>query len=87
MDPVGGWTTIGASALFLVAAWFPLRRMLSGWLADLLTAACGAGVGVGGLLLLHDVGLASWIVAPVLTGLGAFGHRRALFSGAGPFRT
>jgi hypothetical protein len=47
----------------------------------------GAGIGVGGLLLLSDVEPASWVVAPVLLAVAAVANVRLLFAGQGPFRT
>jgi len=75
-----------ASILFLLAA-FPLRTRLHPRIVDLLLAISGAGVAVGGLLFLEDVGAASWVFAPVFLAVGAVAHVRALFAGAGPFRT
>jgi hypothetical protein len=54
---------------------------------DVLLAVGGAGIGVGGLLLLSDVELASWVVAPILLAIAAIAHVRVLFAGQGPFRT
>lgn len=75
------------SALLLVAAAFPLRTRLHDRIVDVLLAFGGAGIGVGGLLFLEDVGVASWLVAPAFLAVGAIAHVRALFAGAGPFRT
>ncbi len=50
-------------------------------------ALAGAGLGIGGLLLLDDVGTASWIAAPLVLAIVAPLHVRALFAGDGPFRT
>ena len=50
-------------------------------------ALAGAGIGVGGLLLLDDVGTASWIAAPAVLAVVAPLHVRALFARGGPFRT
>ena len=47
----------------------------------------GAGIGVGGLLFLRDVGPGSWVVAPALLAVAAVAHVRFLFAGEGPFRT
>jgi hypothetical protein len=81
------WAILAASALLLLAAAFPLRTRLPDRAVDVLLALAGAGVGVGGLLLLADVGIASWIFAPVFLAVAAIAHVRALFAGAGPFRT
>jgi hypothetical protein len=87
MDPVGGWSSLLAAAALLLLAAFPLRTRLPRRVIDGLLALGGAGIGVGGLLLLSDVEPASWVVAPVLLGVAAVAHVRFLFAGQGPFRT
>jgi hypothetical protein len=64
-----------------------LRTRVRLIVADGLVGLAGAGVGVGGLLFLDEAGVASWIVAPVFLAIAAIVHVRALFAGAGPFRT
>jgi hypothetical protein len=87
VDDLLAWSVLGAaSVLFLLAA-LPLRTRLHPRIVDLLLAISGAGVAVGGLLFLDDVGPASWVLAPVFLAAGAIAHVRALFAGAGPFRT
>lgn len=54
---------------------------------DAAMALAGAGIGLGGLLFLHRVRFASWVVGPVLLAVIALLHVRALFGGDGPFRT
>jgi hypothetical protein len=81
------WTVLVASSVLFVLTAFPLRTRLPAPAVDTLLAISGAGVGVGGLLFLDDVGVASWIFAPVVLAIGAIAHVRALFAGAGPFRT
>jgi hypothetical protein len=75
-----------AGALALVTGG-RLRTRLPQPAADALMALAGAGLGVGGLLMLHDVSAASWIAAPAALALVASVHVRALFAGEGPFRT
>lgn len=87
MDPVGGFTTLAASASLVVVAAVVLRRQLSRPLVDGVLALGGAGLGVGGLLLEHDVGVASWVAAPVLLAAITVLHVRLLFAGQGPLRT
>jgi hypothetical protein len=82
-----GWAVLVVSALLLVSAALPLRTRLHDRVVDLLLALGGAGIGVGGLLFLEDVGVASWLFAPAFLAVGAIAHVRALFGGAGPFRT
>jgi len=60
----------------------PSRRAL-----DVMLFVFGACVGVIGLLIVGDAGPGSWIVAPVILGLGAVAQQRALFAPGGPFRT
>jgi hypothetical protein len=87
MDDPLAWSVLGvASVLFLLAA-LPLRTRLHPRLVDLLLAISGAGVAIGGLLFLDDVGAASWVFAPVFLAVAGTAHVRALFAGEGPFRT
>jgi hypothetical protein len=60
----------------------PSRRTL-----DLLLFVFGAGVGAIGLLIVGDAGPGSWVVAPLMLGMGAVAQQRALFAPGGPFRT
>ena len=87
MNVPAAWALVSASAIVLVLAAFPLRRRLHPRVVDGLVALAGAGIGVGGLLFLDDVGPGSWILAPVFLAIGALAHVRALFAGAGPLRT
>jgi hypothetical protein len=87
VDDLLAWSVLGAASVLFVLAAFPLRTRLRPRLVDLLLAVSGAGVAVGGLLFLDDVGRASWVFAPVFLAAGAVAHVRALFAGAGPLRT
>lgn len=87
MDPLGGVTTLAVSILLGVAAAFPLRERVSRWLVDALLAFSGAGMAVGGLLLLEDVSGAAWLVAPPVLAALTVIHVRVLFAGSGPLRT
>jgi hypothetical protein len=82
-----GWAVLVVSALLLVTAAFPLRTRLHDRVVDVLLGLSGAGVGLGGLLFLEDVGVASWFFAPAFLAVAAIAHVRALFAGDGPFRT
>lgn len=82
----GSAILLTASSLALVTAGW-LRGRLSQPAIDATMALGGAGIGVGGLLFLHDVRLSSWIVGPLLLAVIALLHVRALFGGEGPFRT
>jgi len=73
------------TAILLTAG--PLRTRVRRPVVDLLVAIEGAGLAVGGLLLLEDVGTASWVVGPLALAIMAPLHVRALFAGEGPFRT
>jgi hypothetical protein len=85
-DPLA-WAVLAASSAVFLAAAFPLRTRLRPRVVDALLAISGAGIGVGGLFFLDDVGVWSWVFAPVFLGVAAIAHVRALFAGAGPFRT
>jgi hypothetical protein len=81
------WAILGASVVLLLVASLALRTRLRPIVVDVLVGLAGAGVGVGGLLFLDEVGVASWILAPVFLAIAAIVQVRALFAGAGPFRT
>lgn len=55
--------------------------------SDLLLAVFGAVLGVGGLLVQSEVGLAAWILTPIAVATIAVLHVRVLFAGSGPLRT
>jgi hypothetical protein len=87
MAPLAGWITLVVSVAMLIVGWFGVRTRRPQIVTDVLTALSGAGIGLGGLLLLHDVGLASWIVAPAVLLVCGVLHERVLFAGDGPLRT
>jgi hypothetical protein len=60
----------------------PSRRAL-----DVMLFVFGVCVGAIGLLIVGDAGPGSWVVAPVVLGMGAVAQQRALFAPGGPFRT
>lgn len=78
---------MAVSGVALLATTFTLRNRLPAWLVDMLLAVEGAGLASGGLLLIDDVGTASWVVAPLVMAMMAPLHVRVLFAGEGPFRT
>ena len=83
MSTAAGVTTIvGASALGLLTV-FVLWRRLPAAAASAVMAACGTGVAVGALLVQHDVGTASWVVAVVALGVVAPIHARLVFGPPG----
>jgi hypothetical protein len=87
VNPVAGWTIVAASAALTVLTVFGFRTRLAPPAVDGLLALGGAGLGIGGLLVVNDPGLGSWIVGPPALALFAIVHVRALFAGSGPFRT
>lgn len=87
VDPLGGWTTIAVSTALVIGTWVGLRGKVPRAVSDGLSAVAGAGLGVGGLLVLTYVGTASWFVTPPFLALCAVVHRRVLFAAGGPFRT
>jgi len=87
MHPLGGWMIIAVSTAVVSYTWFGLRGKVSRSVSDGLSALAGAGLGVGGLLVLTDVSTASWLAAPPFLAICAAAHRRALFAGGGPLRT
>ena len=82
----GSVTLVACGIAILVTASF-LRTRLPPRVVDGLLALEGAGLAAGGLLLVDDVGTASWIAGPAALALVTPLHVRALFAGEGPFRT
>lgn len=64
-----------------------LRSRVSMGLFTLVLALMGAVLGAGALLMIEDVPVSSWILAPAVMGGLATLHTRALLAGSGPFRT
>jgi hypothetical protein len=87
MHPVAGISIVVVASVLAVVTGGWLRTRLPQPAVDLLMAVAGAGIGVGGLMTLDDVGPASWIVAPTILALIALLQARALFAREGPFRT
>jgi hypothetical protein len=87
MNVPAAWITLATGVGVLLIASFPFRARVDRPVVDGLLVLAGAGIGVGGLLFLENVGLASWITTPVVLGVATLAHVRALFAGAGPFRT
>ncbi len=75
------------SSILVIAGTFPLRVRLPHRWGNLLLAIGGAGVGIGGVMLLDDPAPNAWVVAPaVLAGMTVI-HVRMLYAGQGPLRT
>ncbi len=87
MHPEAGIAIVLAASVLAVVTAGRLRASLPRPAIDALMALAGAGIGVGSLMMLDDVGTASWIAAPVVLGTIAPLHVRALFARGGPFRT
>jgi hypothetical protein len=75
-------TIVVASALGLLTV-FVLWRRVPAAAAYALTASCGVGVAVGGLLMQDDAGTASWVVAVVVLGVVTPVHARLVFGPPG----
>jgi hypothetical protein len=84
---MGGVALIAASTIVLLISATWVRRRAAALVADVSVAISAAGIALGGLMLLDDVSTNAWIVAPSALGVAAVLHVRALFAGAGPFRT
>ena len=87
MHPAAGIVIIAVGSALIIVTGARLRTRLPRPATDALMAIAGAGIGVGGLLMLDDVGTASWVAAPAVLALVALLHMRALFARGGPFRT
>jgi len=87
MDVIGAWTMLTVSVALMSVTLTILRKRLPRRWVDGLIAIGGAGVAVGGLLFLCDVGMASWVVAPLVLASCAVVQWRLLFAPGGPLRT
>lgn len=82
-----GTALVVASGVALLATVFALRNRRPARVIDMLFAVEGAALASGGLLLVDDVGAASWLAAPLVMAVTAPLHVRVLFAGEGPLRT
>lgn len=82
-----GWALVVCGFAIAVSVATLLRQRLGAKVLDALAATAGILVAVGGLLVVGDAGLWSWVVAPVVLAAAAVAQRRALFAPGGPFRT
>jgi len=87
MSTTVGGVVLALSAALAVATALVFRTRWSPRTVDLAMALAGVGMGIGGLLLLDDVSLGSWLFAPLVLAVVAPAQVRALFAGDGPFRT
>ncbi len=85
MDVVGVAVIAGSGAVVLGAALARprMRRLVS----DALVALGGAGLGIGGLLLLEHPARSAWVIAPLSIAILAVLHVRVLSAPGGPMRT
>lgn len=87
MAPVLGICVMAAALGVTALDVWALRSRVSMGLFTLVLALMGAVLGAGALLMIEDVPVSSWVLAPaVMAGLATL-HTRALLAGSGPFRT
>jgi hypothetical protein len=86
-DVTWGVGVIAASTGAYMAGLLGIRagRSVGAW--SVVSAAAGAGVAGGALLLQADVDAASWVRAPAAGAILGVVHARTLFAAGGPFRT
>jgi hypothetical protein len=87
VDTTIGWIVVALASGALAAAVLWGRERLARGTLDAVLGVAGACVGAGGLLIVGDAGLASWIVAPIVLAVGAVAQERVLFADGGPLRT
>ena len=87
MHTATGVALIVIGALLAIALVSVLRDRLGRSASDVLAASAGVLVAVGGLLVVGGANVWSWVIAPVVLGMGAVAQRRALLAPGGPFRT
>ena len=85
MEAAGTVMLVTSAALIVGVA--TARARFPGLLADLLIAVAGAGLAVGGLLLLGDASVWSWMIAPPVAAALSVLHVRLLTAPGGPMRT
>ena len=73
--------------LLAIALVTPIRLRYPGRVLDVLAAVAGVLVGLGGLSIVGEANVWSWLVAPLAVGIGTVAQRRALFAPGGPLRT
>ena len=87
MAPVLGICIIVAALGGTALDVWVLRSRVSMRVFTLVLALMGAVLGAGASLMIEDVPVSSWLLAPaVMAGLATL-HTRALLAGSGPFRT
>jgi hypothetical protein len=87
VNPVAGSAIVAMFAVAILVTASSLRTRMPRRVVDVLLALEGAGLAVGGLFLVNEVGTGSWIAGPVALALMTPLHVRVLFAGEGPFRT
>jgi hypothetical protein len=86
VNPTAAVLVLFVSTLVVVGA-VAVRDRVPPAIRDGLYVLGGAGLGLGSLLLQHDVTAVVWILTPFVMGGLALAHLRGLFAGTGPFRT
>ena len=66
MDLIGSWATLAASVALLGVTLLAWRERLPRRWIDIFVIVGSAGLAIGGLSFLEDVGIWSWVVAPIL---------------------
>ena len=79
---VGVALIVAASAIGALIVFGMWHRLSAGPAFGSL-AVCGAGIAAGGLLVQEDVGVASWVVAPVVLAVLTPLHMRLVFGPPG----
>ena len=87
MDPIGSWATLAASVALLGVTLLAWRERLPRRWIDIFVIVGSAGLAIGGLSFLEDVGIWSWVVAPILLAACGVLQWRLLFAPGGPMRT
>jgi hypothetical protein len=84
MEVVGAVTlvTSGALVVAVAVAWARIPRALG----DALVACGGAGLAIGGLLVLGGAATSAWIIAPPVVAVLSVVHVRLLVAPGGPMR-
>jgi hypothetical protein len=87
MQTVLGAVVLAVSLSIVAVAVWVVRPRASrvAFVATLVVA--GVGLGLGGLLCQSDVGVASWILTPIVLVVLTLAHTLSMIAGQGPLRT
>jgi hypothetical protein len=87
VNPVAGAALMAVSLAVIAVGVWVIRPRTS--LVPFVITLCvaGAGLGLGALMFMEDVGTASWFLTPIVMAVLTTAHTVAMVAGDGPLRT